>query len=104
MFYRYTRDNKNVVTEPHGRTKRSPVSKKLKKTMKKFESAKNGTSTEHSRSKRQAAGGAQALCQSRTQLIMPEAAMNTRGNWMYVVNLQQMDNQYTQLVNTEVCR
>jgi hypothetical protein len=34
---------------------------------------------------------------------MPKAAMNNRGNWMFVVNLNEVDDRYTQLVGTETC-
>ncbi|KAJ9581956.1 hypothetical protein L9F63_003709, partial [Diploptera punctata] len=54
------------------------------------------------RKKRQA-GGASQLCPTRTEYIMPKAAMNNRGNWMYVVNLNEVDDRYTQLVGTETC-
>ncbi|XP_069674271.1 protein spaetzle 5-like isoform X2 [Periplaneta americana] len=55
----------------------------------------------HSRKRRQAGGN--QLCPTRTEFIMPKAAMNNRGNWMYVVNLNEVDDRYTQLVGTETC-
>lgn len=64
------------------------------------------------RHRRQAAGGTagdgnagrtQNLCMSRSQYIMPRAALNNRGNWMYVVNMPEVDNRLTQLVKSETC-
>lgn len=56
--------------------------------------------TTKSRTKRQIAFGREQLCQVRTQFVNPQAALNTQGNWMYVINQGQ---QATQLVKTEVC-
>lgn len=53
------------------------------------------------RKRRQAASN--QLCPTRTEFIMPKAAMNNRGNWMFVVNLNEVDDRYTQLVGTETC-
>ncbi|KAJ8886917.1 hypothetical protein PR048_013131 [Dryococelus australis] len=57
------------------------------------------------RKKRQAAASSNqnTLCPTRTDFIMPRAAMNNKGNWMYVVNLNEVDDRYTQLVGTETC-
>ncbi|KDR09816.1 protein spaetzle 5 [Zootermopsis nevadensis] len=55
----------------------------------------------HPRTRRQAATN--QLCPTRTEFIMPKAAMNNRGNWMFVVNLNEVDDRYTQLVGTETC-
>lgn len=43
------------------------------------------------------------LCPTRSAFIAPRTAVNTRGNWMYVVNLEGADQQNTQLVQTERC-
>ncbi|GAB0095036.1 Protein spaetzle 5 [Sergentomyia squamirostris] len=51
------------------------------------------------RSKRQAFDQ-ESLCQVRTQFIQPQAALNSKGNWMFVVNQVQTA---TQLVKTETC-
>ncbi|XP_046616859.1 protein spaetzle 5 isoform X1 [Neodiprion virginianus] len=58
-----------------------------------------------SRSRRQANASSQAtpLCPTNSQFIMPKAALNNRGNWMYVVNLQEQGDKYTQLVKSETC-
>ncbi|XP_015609174.1 protein spaetzle 5 isoform X1 [Cephus cinctus] len=55
------------------------------------------------RTKRQANSQATALCPTNSQYIMPKAALNNKGNWMYVVNLQEQGNRYTQLVRSETC-
>ncbi|XP_053686987.1 protein spaetzle 5 [Sabethes cyaneus] len=52
-----------------------------------------------SRQKRQASAGRTQLCQTEEQFVMPQAALNTKGNWMYVVN----HNDSRQLVKTETC-
>ncbi|RZF32268.1 hypothetical protein LSTR_LSTR009457 [Laodelphax striatellus] len=41
------------------------------------------------------------LCPTRSSFIMPKAALNNKGNWMYVVNLDQ--DRYSQLVRSETC-
>jgi hypothetical protein len=57
------------------------------------------------RSKRQAPApnGATQLCPTTSAYIMPRAALNNKGNWMYVVNLNEVDDKYTQLVRSESC-
>ncbi|GLG97138.1 Protein spaetzle 5 [Gryllus bimaculatus] len=47
--------------------------------------------------------GTNQLCPTTRRFIMPKAAMNNQGNWMYVVNLNEVDDRYTQLVGTETC-
>ena len=42
------------------------------------------------------------LCPVTSSFITPRAAVNTRGNWMYVVNLEGSE-QTSQLVRTERC-
>ncbi len=34
---------------------------------------------------------------------MPRAALNNRGEWKYVVNVDQGSEKYTQLVRSETC-
>jgi len=58
------------------------------------------TAVHHNRTKRQIAFGREQLCQTRSQFVQPQAALNKQGNWMYVVN---QGNDVTQLVKTEVC-
>lgn len=40
------------------------------------------------------------LCETKSNYINPQAALNARGNWMYIVN--GIDSA-TQLVKTETC-
>ncbi|EEB20086.1 conserved hypothetical protein [Pediculus humanus corporis] len=47
--------------------------------------------------------GVTQLCPTSTNFIMPKAALNTRGSWMYTVNLKEIDDKYTQLVRSETC-
>ncbi|KAK5646094.1 hypothetical protein RI129_004558 [Pyrocoelia pectoralis] len=58
-------------------------------------------STSH-RTRRQSLSG-QQLCQFRVTYIMPRAALNNQGNWMYIVNMPEVDSKYTQLVRSETC-
>lgn len=55
------------------------------------------------RNKRQSALIGQTLCPTRSQFIMPRAALNNKGNWMYVVNMPEVDSRYSQLVKSETC-
>lgn len=52
-----------------------------------------------SRTKRQSPGRS-TLCQTTSQFITPQAALNSRGNWMFVVNEQ---NTARQMVKAELC-
>lgn len=55
----------------------------------------------HSRVKRQQlAANDENLCTARASYISPQAAMNSRGNWMYLVN--DVDS-VTQQIRTETC-
>lgn len=67
-----------------------------------YESVSNGT-TSNGRKKRQSALTGQTLCEARSQFIMPRAALNNKGNWMYVVNMPETDNKLSQLVKSETC-
>lgn len=67
---------------------------------KEYQSSSNGTIT---RSRRQSTLNAETLCRTRTQYIVPRAALNNKGNWMYVVNMPEVDSRATQLVKTETC-
>ncbi|XP_074027206.1 spatzle 5 Toll-1 receptor [Leptinotarsa decemlineata] len=77
--------------------KRSQVS-----IQERFEDGRHSNSTS-SRIKRQSPTRSETLCRTRSQYIMPRAALNNKGNWMYVVNMPEVDNQYTQLVKSETC-
>ncbi|EFA04589.2 protein spaetzle 5 isoform X1 [Tribolium castaneum] len=79
------------------RKKRSSHLRKLKSLV----LPSNGTTLE--RTKRQNALTGQTLCTSRSQYIMPRAALNNKGNWMYVVNMPELDNRFSQLVKSETC-
>lgn len=63
----------------------------------------NRTTTDHRITKRQNSLSGQTLCESTSSYIMPRAALNNKGNWMYVVNMPELDNRYTQLVKSETC-
>ncbi|CRL08362.1 CLUMA_CG021359, isoform A [Clunio marinus] len=52
------------------------------------------------RRKRQSDPFAERLCEVRTNFINPQAGMNSRGNWMFIVN---GNDSGTQLVRTETC-
>ncbi|XP_037719309.1 protein spaetzle 5 [Drosophila subpulchrella] len=52
-----------------------------------------------SRTKRQSPGRS-TLCQTTSQFITPQAALNSRGNWMFVVN---EENTARQMVKAELC-
>lgn len=58
---------------------------------------------QHTRHRKRRQAATNQLCPTRTEFIMPKAAMNNRGNWMFVVNLNEIDDRYTQLVGTETC-
>uniref|UniRef100_A0AAG5DF05 Spaetzle domain-containing protein n=1 Tax=Anopheles atroparvus TaxID=41427 RepID=A0AAG5DF05_ANOAO len=51
------------------------------------------------RAKRQATALREPLCSVREKYITPQTALNTKGNWMFVVNQENS----RQLVKTEVC-
>ncbi|KAK6620935.1 hypothetical protein RUM43_011234 [Polyplax serrata] len=58
----------------------------------------------HNREKRQTQPRiVNQLCPTASNFIMPKAALNTKGSWMYTVNLYELDNRYTQLVRSETC-
>ncbi|KAF5269191.1 hypothetical protein FQR65_LT02492 [Abscondita terminalis] len=77
------------------------VSKQRRRRRSLIQTSSNDTDSGN-RSKRQTQSGEQ-LCQIRTQYIMPRAALNNKGNWMYIVNMPEVDNKYTQLVKSETC-
>lgn len=52
------------------------------------------------RDKRQISPDREQLCEVRMNYINPQAALNSRGNWMYIVNGVETA---TQLVRTETC-
>ncbi|CAH0557598.1 unnamed protein product [Brassicogethes aeneus] len=69
----------------------------------KFNILSSNATLNHERQKRQATINAEPLCSSTSRFIMPRAALNNKGNWMYVVNMPEVDGKYTQLVKSETC-
>lgn len=59
----------------------------------------NTKNTEKSRIKRQSPSRS-TLCETTSQFITPQAALNSRGNWMFVVN---EENTARQMVKAELC-
>ncbi|XP_017761012.1 PREDICTED: uncharacterized protein LOC108551383 isoform X2 [Eufriesea mexicana] len=55
------------------------------------------------RNRRQSNLDAIPLCPTEAQYITPRAALNNQGNWMYVVNLQDQNRKYSQVVKSEKC-
>lgn len=44
------------------------------------------------------------LCQVKTNNIFPKAALNTQGEWKYVVNMvRTSSDMYTQSIRSEIC-
>lgn len=60
---------------------------------------KEGGKKKVSRTKRQSSGRS-TLCETTSQFITPQAALNSRGNWMFVVN---EENTARQMVKAELC-
>ncbi|XP_063918037.1 protein spaetzle 5 [Zophobas morio] len=79
------------------------IRRKRSTHLRKLKSINFANSTVHERTKRQSALTGQTLCETRSQFIMPRAALNNKGNWMYVVNMPELDNRFTQLVKSETC-
>ncbi|KAJ8980645.1 hypothetical protein NQ317_011840 [Molorchus minor] len=95
---------KRRVENNYKRLKRSLRYRRSQQTlMKVIESGTySNTSLARDRDKRQSLGN-QVLCQIRSRYIVPKAALNNKGNWMYVVNMPEVDSRYTQLVKSETC-
>ncbi|KAK9888657.1 hypothetical protein WA026_000886 [Henosepilachna vigintioctopunctata] len=100
----YSRDV-NKFTHLHDRVKRSELLRSHMRQIRESEFKKNFTGEVNlKRSKRQNGGlGSDELCQSRSTFVMPRAALNKNGVWMYVVNMENDNQKYTQLVKSEVC-
>ncbi|XP_071550515.1 uncharacterized protein [Panulirus ornatus] len=43
------------------------------------------------------------LCPYESEYIMPRAALNNKGDWMFLVNLNEVSTEYTQLVESKKC-
>ncbi|XP_066147232.1 protein spaetzle 5-like [Euwallacea fornicatus] len=96
----------NDIWKRNERLKRSLRHKRAVQFASKYPKAHLSNSTAlstHLRAKRQATITGQTLCRSRSNYIMPRAALNSKGNWMYVVNMPETNQQYTQLVKSEMC-
>ncbi|XP_023168064.2 protein spaetzle 5 [Drosophila hydei] len=59
----------------------------------------NNNNKKNSRAKRQSPSRS-SLCETTSQFITPQAALNSRGNWMFVVN---EENTARQMVKAELC-
>ncbi|XP_049821973.1 protein spaetzle 5 isoform X2 [Aethina tumida] len=88
----------------YGRLKRSLRFKRSQQILdKNFQNLSSNKTLTIERRRRQANLSGEPLCRSRSQFIMPRAALNNKGNWMYIVNMPEVDNRYTQLVRSESC-
>ncbi|XP_066942815.1 protein spaetzle 5-like isoform X3 [Macrobrachium rosenbergii] len=43
------------------------------------------------------------LCPYESEYIMPRAALNNKGDWMFLVNVNEVSSEYTQLVESKKC-
>lgn len=66
-------------------------------------SERSDSNTDGKRKRRQIPPAGIELCPTRSQFVMPRAAVNARGEWKYVVNVDQGPEKYTQLVRSEIC-
>ncbi|XP_076049064.1 neurotrophin 1-like isoform X3 [Oratosquilla oratoria] len=65
---------------------------------------RHNSSTRFVRSSRQRRQSAEMdLCPVRADYITPQAARNNQGDWKFLVNLNEVNPQYTQLVRSEKC-
>ncbi|XP_042242178.1 circumsporozoite protein-like isoform X2 [Homarus americanus] len=55
----------------------------------------------HRRQRRQASPT--DLCPYESDFIMPRAALNNKGDWMFLVNVNEVSTEYTQLVESKKC-
>ncbi|XP_045471299.1 protein spaetzle 5-like isoform X1 [Harmonia axyridis] len=95
----------NPFSQAHERVKRSELLRRFMREIRESPFKKNSTEeVNHKRQKRQDDGlSGETLCRAKSTFIMPRAAMNADGNWLYVVNMEDTNQKYTQLVKTEVC-
>lgn len=84
------------------RLKRSEKERQYRRKIRESPFKANSTGEIKYRNKRQF-GNSEQLCATRSQFIMPRAALNKDGNWKYIVNMQDNDAKYTQLVRSETC-
>ncbi|XP_033219054.1 protein spaetzle 5 [Belonocnema kinseyi] len=45
-----------------------------------------------------------SICPTEPNFLTPRAALNNQGNWMFVVNVEEMDKKYSQVIMSEVCQ
>ncbi|KAK7069172.1 Spaetzle [Halocaridina rubra] len=57
-------------------------------------------SANHRRQKRQTGTD---FCPYESEYIMPRAALNNNGDWMFLVNVNEVSSEYTQLVESKKC-
>ncbi|KAL3281517.1 hypothetical protein HHI36_004724 [Cryptolaemus montrouzieri] len=94
----------NRFARMHDRVKRSELLKRHMREIRESPYKKNFTGEVlYKRNKRQNGLDDSSLCQTRSNFIMPRAALNKNGVWMYVVNMEDNNQKYTQLVRSEVC-
>ncbi|XP_008553153.1 protein spaetzle 5 isoform X1 [Microplitis demolitor] len=60
-------------------------------------------STKKNYKKRQTDPRTITLCPTDSHYVTPRAGLNNQGNWMYIVNIPQTRDNYSQLVKSEIC-
>ncbi|KAL3273475.1 hypothetical protein HHI36_014917 [Cryptolaemus montrouzieri] len=95
----------NKFTYMLDRVKRSELFRRHMREIRESPFKKNFTGeVKYKRSKRQNGEmDGETLCQTTSKFIMPKTALNKHGAWMYVVNMENTNEKYTQLVKSEVC-
>ncbi|KAG5891601.1 hypothetical protein JTB14_032544 [Gonioctena quinquepunctata] len=94
---------KRKIQNNYQRLKRSLRYNRYQQIIKRrIENGGFSNSTSH-RSKRQSPSSGEALCRTRSRFVMPRAAVNNKGNWIYIVNMPEVNEKYSQLVRTEAC-
>lgn len=44
-----------------------------------------------------------SICPTMTKFVYPRAALNNQGNWMYIVNTEEITKKHSQIIRSEVC-
>lgn len=44
-----------------------------------------------------------SICPTTTKFVYPRAALNNQGNWMYIVNTEEITKKHSQIIRSEVC-
>nr|WMZ41600.1 spaetzle-3 protein [Altica viridicyanea] len=97
---------KRSLLNNYQRFKRSLRYKRMPKI---YSEEKYSNHTNNIRTRRQTGTNQRQLCQVRTQYIVPRAALNNKGNWMYIVNMPEVDSKLHNLLkvkfvcNSQVC-